>query len=44
MQTDAWKRKSLATTLGSYTELKHATLLYAAQPMGGLGGGGLSRR
>ncbi len=41
MQTDAWQRKSLATTLGSYTELKHATLLYAAQPMGGLGGGGM---
>ncbi len=41
MQTDAWQRKALATTLGSYTELKHATLLYASQPMGGLGGGGM---
>ncbi len=41
MQTDAWKRKDLSTFLGSYTELKHATLLYAAQPNGGLGGGGM---
>src|SRR5262249_55631667 len=41
MQTDAWKRKDLNTFLGSYTELKHATLLYAEQPMGGLGGGGM---
>ncbi|MBI1256527.1 MAG: DUF3160 domain-containing protein, partial [Chloroflexi bacterium] len=41
MQTDAWKRKDLATFLGSYTQLKHATLLYAEQPMGGLGGGGM---
>lgn len=40
MQTDAWKRKDIHTTLGSWTELKHATLLYAEQPMGGLGGGG----
>lgn len=41
MQTDAWQRKDLSTFLGSYTELKHATLLYAEQPMGGLGGGGM---
>ncbi len=41
MQTDAWKRKDLTSFLGSYTELKHATLLYAEQPMGGLGGGGM---
>ncbi len=40
MQTDAWKRKDIHTSLGSWTELKHATLLYAEQPMGGLGGGG----
>ncbi len=40
MQTDAWKRKDIQTSLGSWTELKHATLLYAEQPMGGLGGGG----
>jgi hypothetical protein len=41
MQTDAWEHKELSTFLGSYTELKHATLLYAEQPMGGLGGGGM---
>lgn len=41
MQTDAWKRKELTTFLGSFTELKHATLLYAEQPMGGRGGGGM---
>lgn len=40
MQTDAWKHKDIHTSLGSWTELKHATLLYAEQPMGGLGGGG----
>ncbi len=40
MQTDAWKYKDILTTLGSWTELKHATLLYAEQPYGGLGGGG----
>jgi hypothetical protein len=40
MQTDAWKRKDIHSSLGSWTELKHATLLYAEQPMGGLGGGG----
>ncbi|MBN2469620.1 MAG: DUF3160 domain-containing protein [Anaerolineae bacterium] len=41
MQTDAWQRKDILTTLGSWTELKHATLLYAEQPYGGLGGGGM---
>jgi hypothetical protein len=40
MQTEAWKRKDIHTTLGSWTELKHATLLYVKQPTGGLGGGG----
>jgi hypothetical protein len=40
MLTDAWQRKDIHTTLGSWTELKHATLLYTEQPMGGLGGGG----
>ena len=40
MQTDAWRRKDIHTSLGSWTELKHATLLYAEQAMGGLGGGG----
>lgn len=41
MQTDAWKRKDIHTALANWTELKHATLLYAEQPMGGLGGGGV---
>lgn len=41
MRTDAWKRKDINTALGSWTELKHATILYAEQPMGGLGGGGM---
>ncbi len=40
LQTDAWQRRELASLLGSWTQLKHATLLYAEQPMGGLGGGG----
>lgn len=40
MNTDAWQRRDLQTMLSSYTELKHATILYTAQPMGGRGGGG----
>ena len=40
MLTDAWKYKDLNTLLGSLSELKHATLLYAEQATGGLGGGG----
>jgi hypothetical protein len=39
MQTQAWTRKDLQTALGSYTELKHDTLLYAKQVMAELGGG-----
>lgn len=31
MTTDAWKYKSLDTALGSYTELKHDTVLYGKQ-------------
>lgn len=31
MRTDAWAAKSLQTGLGSYTELKHDTVLYAKQ-------------
>ncbi|WP_119069652.1 DUF3160 domain-containing protein [Aggregatilinea lenta] len=41
MQTDAWKRKDINSALGSWVEMKHATLLYAEQAMGGLGGGGM---
>lgn len=41
MRTDAWLRKDIHTTLASWTQLKHATVLYAEQPYGGLGGGGM---
>ena len=39
MQTDAWRKKSLVTFAGSYTELKHDTILYSKQMMGEMGGG-----
>jgi len=39
MQTQAWTRKDLHTALGSWTELKHDTILYAKQTMAELGGG-----
>ncbi|NWG16105.1 MAG: DUF3160 domain-containing protein [Chloroflexi bacterium] len=39
MNSDAWLLKNLHTGLGSYTQLKHDTVLYA-KPPGGLGGGG----
>ncbi|MGD0538723.1 MAG: DUF3160 domain-containing protein [Verrucomicrobiota bacterium] len=32
MRTRAWARRALNTQLASYTELKHDTVLYAAQP------------
>lgn len=38
MTTDAWKNKSLNTALGSYTELKHDTVLYGKQPQAEMGG------
>lgn len=38
MQSDAWTDKNLNTALGSYTELKHDTVLYAKQPMAEMGG------
>lgn len=41
MQTQAWTRKELATALGSWTELKHDTILYAKQVMAEMGGGGI---
>lgn len=41
MRTDAWLRKDIHTTLASWAQLKHATVLYAEQPYGGLGGGGM---
>ena len=40
MQTQAWTRKELQTALGSWTELKHDTILYAKQLMAEMGGGG----
>jgi len=40
MQTVAWARKDLQTALGSWTELKHDTILYAKQVMAEMGGGG----
>jgi len=39
MRTQAWTRKELNTALGSYTELKHDTILYAKQVMAEMGGG-----
>jgi hypothetical protein len=39
MQSQAWTRKDLHTALGSWTELKHDTILYAKQVMAEMGGG-----
>jgi hypothetical protein len=39
MQTTAWTRKDIHTALGSWTELKHDTILYAKQAMAEMGGG-----
>ena len=41
MQTQAWQHKDLQTALGSWTELKHDTILYAKQVMAEMGGGGM---
>lgn len=40
MRTPAWARKELLTALGSWTELRHDTLLYAKQTMAEMGAGG----
>lgn len=40
MQNRAWTRKQLETYLGSWTELKHDTILYAKQVYAEMGGGG----
>jgi hypothetical protein len=40
MRTQPWQRKDLQSALGSYTELKHDTILYAKQVMAEMGGGG----
>lgn len=39
MQSDAWLDKQLNTSLGSWAELKHDTILYAKQVYAELGGG-----
>ncbi len=39
MRNAAWTRKQLVTFLGSWTELKHDTILYAKQVYAELGGG-----
>lgn len=40
MKNTAWNNKSLQTSLGSWTELKHDTLLYAKQSYAEMGAGG----
>ena len=39
MTGEPWRRKNLETFAGSYTELKHDTVLYAKQVMAEMGGG-----
>lgn len=39
MTSEAWDRKNLQTWQGSYTELKHDTILYSKQVMAEMGGG-----
>jgi len=41
MQSDEWGKKELNTYLGSWSELKHDTILYAKQVYAELGGGPL---
>ena len=38
MQSDLWQKKNLQSFLGSYTELKHDTVLYAKQAIAEMGG------
>lgn len=40
MQSKEWDKKNLSGFLGSYTELKHDTILYAKQIMAEMGDGG----
>lgn len=42
MQNENWHKKNLLASLGSWTELKHDTLLYAKQSYAEMGGGGLT--
>ena len=39
MANDQWTRKNLQSYLGSYSELKHDTILYSKQVMAEMGGG-----
>ncbi len=39
MQSEEWNKKNLQTFLGSYTELKHDTVLYSKQMVAEMGGG-----
>lgn len=39
MKSEAWRDKSLATALGSWTELRHDTILYGKQSGAEMGGG-----
>lgn len=41
MQTGAWDRKSMNTTLASWAQLKHDAILYAEQPSGAECGDGM---
>lgn len=40
VKNESWNKKSLQTSLGSWTELKHDTLLYAKQSYAEMGAGG----
>jgi len=44
MENTAWVRKELNTFLGSWSELKHDTILYAKQVYAELGGGGPEKK
>jgi len=44
MQNDAWVRKDINTFLGSWSELKHDTILYAKQVYAEMGGGGPDKK
>lgn len=44
MQNTAWVRKDINTFLGSWSELKHDTILYAKQVYAELGGGPLDEK
>lgn len=44
MTTDLWSRKTLETFSGSFTELKHDTVLYSKQVVAEMGGGPTEER